>query len=198
MWNTLVSFSFARMLALRGLCHVEPPFSGAFLKGEGLCHVEPPFSGAFLKGEGLCHVEFRGAPEDAQNWFVASADLTNLSYETRILGWLQAFFLHFWQCSHPTLDTRAKTISQRRLFPVSLIYPVLATLSVCFSWVMFSCQDVTDHCTLAGSADSPFFVCRDHSTPPLLGSKHGMESLGFSSSYAENFWVLTRGANNTN
>ena len=97
-----------------------------------------------------------------------------------------------------TLDTRAKTISQRRLFPVSLIYPVLATLSVCFSWVMFSCQDVTDHCTLAGSADSPFFVCRDHSTPPLLGSKHGMESLGFSSSYAENFWVLTRGANNTN
>ena len=30
-----------------------------------------------------------------------------------------------------------------------------------------------------GSADSPLFICHDHSPPPLLGSKHGMGSLGF-------------------
>ena len=44
---------------------------------------------------------------------------------------------------------------------------------------VFFCQDVTDHCTLKGSADSPLFVCRDHSAPPLLGCKHDMGSLGF-------------------
>ena len=50
-----------------------------------------------------------------------------------------------------------------------------------------------------GSADSPLFVCRDHSTPPLLGSKHGLGSAGFRWSYADNFWVvLARGANCTN
>ena len=62
---------------------------------------------------------------------------------------------------------------------------------------MFFCQDVTDHCTLAGSADSLLLVCRDHSTPPLLGSKHGMGSLGFRWSYADSFGVLPRGANCT-
>ena len=63
---------------------------------------------------------------------------------------------------------------------------------------MFFCQDVTDHCTLAGRADSPLFICFDHSTPPLLGSKQGMGSLGFRLSYADNFGVLARGANCTN
>ena len=43
----------------------------------------------------------------------------------------------------------------------------------------------------------PLFVCRDHSTPPLLGSKHGMGSLRFRWLCADNFWVLIRGANNT-
>ena len=42
------------------------------------------------------------------------------------------------------------------------------------------------------------FVCRDHSAPPLLGGKHGMGSLGFRSSYADNFGVLVRGANSAN
>ena len=40
-------------------------------------------------------------------------------------------------------------------------------------------------------------VCRDHSTPPLLGSKHGMGSLGFRWPCADNFGVLARGANCT-
>ena len=60
------------------------------------------------------------------------------------------------------------------------------------------CQDVTDHCTLSGSADSLLLVCRDHSTSPLLGSKHGMGSLCFRWSYADNFWVLARVENCTN
>ena len=50
-----------------------------------------------------------------------------------------------------------KTIDQKRLAPDSLIYLVPATLPMGFSWAVFFCQDVTDHCTLAGSADSPLF-----------------------------------------
>ena len=41
------------------------------------------------------------------------------------------------------------------------------------------CPDVTDHCMFPGNADSPLFVCRDHSSPPLFGSKHGMGSWAF-------------------
>ena len=67
-----------------------------------------------------------------------------------------------------------RTVNQKRLAPDSLIYLVPTTLPVGFSWAMFFCQDVTDHWTLSGSADYPLFVCRDHSTPPLLGSKHGV------------------------
>ena len=59
------------------------------------------------------------------------------------------------------------------------------------------CQDVTDHCTLAGSADSPLCICRDHAAPPLLDTKRAMGSFGFQWSYADNFWVLARGANCT-
>ena len=82
-----------------------------------------------------------------------------------------------------------KTIDRRRLAPDSLMYPLPTTLLIVFSCAMFFCQDVTDHCTLAGNADSPLFVCRDHSTPPLLGSKHGMGSLGFHWWYADNVGV---------
>ena len=44
-------------------------------------------------------------------------------------------------------------IDKTRPVPDSLIYPVPATLPMGFSWAMFYCQNVTDHCTLAGSAD---------------------------------------------
>ena len=54
------------------------------------------------------------------------------------------------------------------------------------------------HGTLAGSGDSPLLVCRDHSTPPLLGSKHGLGSEGFRWWFADNIGVLARGANCTN
>ena len=61
---------------------------------------------------------------------------------------------------------------------------------------MFFYQDVTDHCTLAGSADSPLLLCPDHSAP-LLGGKRGVGSLGCRWSYADNSWVLARVANCT-
>ena len=43
----------------------------------------------------------------------------------------------------------------------------------------------------------PFFICRDHSTPPLLGREHGIGSLCFRWSYVDNFGVLARGENCT-
>ena len=81
---------------------------------------------------------------------------------------------------------------QQRLAPDSLINSVPA-LQMGFSWAMSFCQDVTDQCTLSGSADSRLSICREHSTPLLLGSEHGMGSRGFRRSYADNFWVLARG-----
>ena len=41
-----------------------------------------------LTGEGVCHVEFQGAPEDAQNWFVGSADVKNAFHQMR--SWMVA------------------------------------------------------------------------------------------------------------
>ena len=74
-------------------------------------------------------------------------------------------FLRCPRFSHPKLD--------------SLIYLVARTLPMGVSWAMFFCQVVMDNCTLAGRAGSPLFICRDHSPRPLLGSRHGMGSLGF-------------------
>ena len=155
-------------------------------------HFLRPPSGPWLTGEGLCHAELQGAPEDAQNWFVGSADFKNAFRQLRIPGWLQAFFF----CTPGVLASEVgytgKTIERKRLVPDSLIYLVPTTLPMGFSGTMFFGQDVTDHCTLSGSADSHLFVCRDHSKPLLLGSKHGMGSRGFRWSYADNFWVLAR------
>ena len=47
---------------------------------------------ADYEARGLCHGEFQGSPEDAQNWFVGSADIKNAFHQMRIPGWLQAFF----------------------------------------------------------------------------------------------------------
>ena len=61
---------------------------------------------------------------------------------------------------------------------------------------MFFCLDVTDHCTLAGSAASLLFVV----TAPLhhcLAVCMAWDPLGFHWSYAANFGVLGRGANCT-
>ena len=128
------------------------------------------------------------------NWFAGSADIKNAFHQMRNPGWLLASF-----ALPPVLasevDYTGKAIDRRRHAPDSLIHP-FATIPMGFSSAIIFCQDVPDHCNLAGSADSPCF-CRDHSTPPLLGSKHDMGSLGFCWSSADNFGVLARGANCT-
>ena len=83
----------------------------------------------------------------------------------RIPGRLQAF-LALPAVLASELGRRS---TQKRLAPDSLIYPVSTTLPMGFSWAMFFCQDVTDHCTLAGVLVLLFLLYRDHSTPPLLG-----------------------------
>ena len=91
----------------------------------------------------------------------------------------------------------ARCVEQKRLAPDSLVNPVPKTCQMGFSWARFFCHDVTDHCTLTGSADSPLFVCCDHSTPPLLGSKYGLGSAGFRWSYADiffGFWLALQTA----
>ena len=150
-----------------------------------------------LTGEGLCHVGFQGTPEDAQNLFVGSADIKKAFIGCGFLGGRR-------RSSHcPLLSDRKLGIQERRLiedvlFAILWKDPVPSTLPVGLSWTMFFCQAVTDHCTLAGSSDSSLFVCRDHSASPLLGSKHGMGSVGVRWSYADNVGVLARGANCTN
>ena len=81
--NRLVSFSLPRRLVLRGSLLMRVQAFDTFLR--------PP-SGPLFTGEGLSFVEFQGAPEDAQNWFVGSADIKNAVHQMRIPGWLQAFF----------------------------------------------------------------------------------------------------------
>ena len=93
-----------------------------------------------LTGEGLCYVEFQGAPHNAQNWFVGSADIKNAFHQMRIPGWLQAFFFALSSVLASEVGYSGKTISQKRLVLDSLIYPVPTTLVCC-------CQDVTDNRT---------------------------------------------------
>ena len=120
----------------------------------------------------------RKAPVDASNWFVGSADINNTFHQMLISRWLQAFFALPAVLASGVCYT-GETIDRRRLALDCLIYHVTTTLPLGFSWVMCFCQDVIDKCTLAGSADSHLFVGRDHSAPPLLGSKHGTGSVGF-------------------
>ena len=95
--------------------------------------------------------------------FVPSADIKNLFLQSPLF-------------SHPKLVTRENDLPETtssRFIDVPSAY----NTSNGFIVGVFFCQDVTDHCTLAGFADSPLFVCRNHSTPPLLGSKHDMDSV---------------------
>ena len=56
-----------------------------------------------------------------------------------------------------------RTVGQKRVAPDSLICPVPTVKT-------------SRTTALSGSADYLLFVCRDHSTPPLLSRKHGMGS----------------------
>ena len=89
------------------------------------------------------------------------------------------FFFFFLQCplfSHPKLVTqendRTKTFLSR-FFDRSCPHNSCNGL---FFVQCFFCEDVTEHCTLAGSASFSSLFCRDHCTPLLLGIKtwHGI------------------------
>ena len=108
---------------------------------------------------GLGHVEFLGAPEDARHWFVGSADIKNAFHQMRAPGLLQAFFF----CTSRRSRIRSWSHGKNDRPETFILSPQH------FQWGFlggFFCGDVTDHCPLAGSADSPLSVCRDHSTPP--------------------------------
>ena len=119
-------------------------------------HFLRPPSWPLHTSEAFCHVEFQRASEDAQKWFVGSADIKNAFHQMRSLGWLQASFALPAVLASESGYT-GKTADQKRLIPVSSLYFVPTTLPMGLSWVFFFCQDVTDHSTLAGSAGCPFF-----------------------------------------
>ena len=100
-------------------------------------------------------------------------------------------FLHSPLFSHPKLVTLEKTVNQERLAPHSWIFSVPTNTPFGFfvDDVLLSKMSRTT-ARSRGSVDSP--LCRDHSAPPLLGSKHGMGPRGVRWSYADNFWVLAR------
>ena len=90
-------------------------------------------AGPLPTGEGLCHVEFQGAPEDAQNWIVGSADIKKAFHQVRIPERLQAFF------AQPAVLTSeigcsGKQISQKQLAPDSLIYLFVQHFLLVFRW----------------------------------------------------------------
>ena len=174
-------FSLPRRLLLNGSSSTRVRATDFFLRRP---------SQPLLAVEGLRHVEFQGALEDAQIWFVGSADVKHAFHQVRIPRRLQACFA-LPAALASEVEYTGKTVDQKRFVPYSLIYPVPTTLPMGSSRAMFFCQDVTDHCTPMGSTDFPCFVCRDLSTPPLLNCEYGMGSASFRSSYADSlgFWL---------
>ena len=100
------------------------------------------------------------------------------------------------RCSRIRSCHAGKAIDFKRLAHDSLIYPVSDSTPI-FLWAMFFCQEVTEHCALAGSADSPLFI--GVTTPHHRGSVANMawDRLSSVSRMPDNFWVLSRGANCT-
>ena len=158
----------AHRFIIDGAC-VQPTFSeppsGRTLTGEGKGTLPCQISGS-ARGRSVPVCGFSGHQErvssNAHSWMVASVFFALPAVLASEVGY-----------------NGKKTVSQKRFAPDSLIYRDTTTLLMGFSWAMFFCQDVTDHCTLLGRADYPLFVCRDHSTPRCLGSKYGMGSGGF-------------------
>ena len=66
-------------------------------------------------------------------------------------------------------------MKQRRLARDSLIYHVLATLRVDFSWAVFSVKSSRIVAHSLEVMTSLCFVRRDHSAPSVLGSEYGWD-----------------------
>ena len=62
-------------------------------------------------------VAHRRGPEDAQNWFVGSADIKNAFHQMPFLDGCRRF-LHCSLCSHPKLVTRGKRLINNVLLPI--------------------------------------------------------------------------------
>ena len=107
-----------------------------------------------LTAEGFCHVEFHGArPQDAQNWFVGSADIKNASRQMCILGWLQAFFcivrcsrIRSWLfCKNDLPDTTIQRVVRGRCSFVKMSRTTVRSREVLILLPLFFA--VTNHST---------------------------------------------------
>ena len=89
-----------------------------------------------------------GAPEDAQNWFVGSAEIKNTFHQMRFSGWLQLFFFAFPAVLASEVGYVGKTIDQTRLAPILLHVDMCVSLPLPkgFSGAKFFCQGVTGYC----------------------------------------------------
>ena len=76
--------------------------------------------GRCLQVKDFCNVEIQRFLEDAQNWFVGSADIKNAFHQIRILTWIHAFFA-LSAVLVSEVDYTGKTINQKRLAPDSLL-----------------------------------------------------------------------------
>ena len=80
-------------------------------------HFSRPPSGLVIAGEGVCLVEFQGALEDAQGWFVGSADIKN-AFSSDAHSWLAAgIFLHCPLLWHPKLAAQEERSTRNVLLP---------------------------------------------------------------------------------
>ena len=156
-------------------------------------HFSNPF-GDFCLQEKVFSMLFQESLEDARNWFggfrrcqerVSQDAHSQMAASALALPAVLAFEVGY----------TGKVVDKQRLVPDSLIYPVLAAFPTCFSWAMFFCQNVTDHCMLAGSALSSFCLPGPLRRAPLLGGGllgdgHGLGSLCVRWSCADKFGVL--------
>ena len=133
-------------------------------------------------------------PEDAQNWFVGTADIKSPSHQIRIPGWLQASFALPAALAFEVGYT-GKTVERRRIAPDSVEKLPTRHFQWVFSWAMFFCQDITDHCTLAEKCgfSSLRLLPPLRTTTARQQTRHGIRWW-----YADNFGVLARGANCAN
>ena len=127
-------------------------------------HCSNPF-GDFCLQEKVFSMLFQESLEDARNWFGGFRRCQErVSQDAHSQMAASALALPAVLASE--VGYTGKVVDKQRLVPDSLIYPVLAAFPTGFSWAMFFCQNVTDHCMLAGGADSPLSVCLDHSAAP--------------------------------
>ena len=84
-------------------------------------HFKKPPSRPFLTGGGQCHVEFQGALEDAQNWFVGSANIKNAFHQMRS-PWMVTSVLGTPAVLASENGYTGRTVNQQRVAPDFLFF----------------------------------------------------------------------------